>query len=88
MSEPNKDYLALAIEFKAMYQQIKKEIKTFEHIFKDKQWKPETRRVAKLTLKLLYKERDENAAKAEHYREIYLSTQRTKRTLGWGKDRT
>ena len=87
MTEPNKDYLALAIEFKAIYQQIKKEIETFENIFKNKQWKPETRKHAKLTLKLLYKERDDNAAKAEHYREIYLSTKGTKRTLGWGKSR-
>lgn len=81
-------YGDLALGFKRLYEQTISEIKTFEHIFKNKELSQSIRNGYKDLLKILYKERDENAKRAEHYRTLYKTPEKCKRSIGWGKDRT
>lgn len=80
-------YQELALGFKRDYEDVVRYIKTFEEIFKEKKWKPETRVLAKEILKDLYTERNKNAAKAKHYRKMYHNPEGCQRIIGWGKSR-
>jgi len=81
-------YQELSLGFKRDYKQVVSEIETFERIFKDKKWKPETKKKAKDILVLLYKQRDNYAAKAKHYRALYNTPEGASRSIGWRKSRT
>ncbi len=85
MKEAYKD---LALGFKQLYEQDIKEIVFFEHIFKNKELSQTIRNGYKELLKILYKERDDNAKRAEYYRAIYKTPEKCKRSIGWSKNRT
>jgi len=85
---PKNLYKELALGFKKDYDDVKKEIETFESIFRDKRFGQKTKQKAVEVLKILYQDRDDYEKTAKHYRKSYQGTAGCKRVLGWCKDRT
>jgi hypothetical protein len=82
---PKEIYLDLALGFKKAYEQNKREIETFEHIFLNKALTKKCRDSFKDLLKIIYKERDDNARNAKYYRALYNSPEGRKRVITWCK---